>query len=849
MIGYLRTLLLLYKRSVRVQPVRELMAIAGIAAGVALLFAVQVAHRSITGSLEQITHGVAGHATIELAARGPEGFSQGEAEEAERLPGVRRAAPILQQPIVVSGPKGRRALVLVGATEQVGALGGPMSLAFEHAASKSGFGLLLLSQYTASAIGARPGQSIKVAIAGRTHHLSLAAIVPSSKLGAGAQAPIAASPLPILQVLAGKQGTVSRVLIEPRPGQQGTLLRELRARFGPRLDARSVASEARLLGGAAGPEKQITLLFSAISLVAGIVLAYNALLLASEERRRFMVQLIKTGTPESMILASLAFDATVLGLLGCVLGLVAGEIVSLLAYQAVPGYIAAAFPIGGQRIVDTQTVLVAFAAGMIAAFAAAALPAVRILRASTQAEPEALGRALSFAQRKQTPDLTVFTAGVLLIILAILIAALMPTSTVVALPGLAGGLVLCMPITTRYLLGVARRATRSSRDPAALLSVAELRKTSTRAVALLATGTIAAFLMVLIGGSVRDVKAAANRGASDLLSSAQIWVKPGGAENVYTTQPFPHTTVQHALEQSGSVASVRPWQDSFLDLANRRVWVIGVPRQVPAQIAPSQLVEGSLATADRRLREGGWAALSQTIAREKHLKLGEAFTLPTPTGTATLRLAAMIANYGWLPGAIVINETEHARLWGSANATELAVQLKPGVPLRTGRQTVKQALPAGSALSVSTSSERRAEVSAVLGSTLSRLNETTIIVLIVTVASVLALMLSAVTERRARLSSLISIGWDFGQLARLVFYETGIALLTGCLVGTIAGLIGQYLIDGWLTHTTGASLHYSPAWQLGLRTLVIAAGISLLASFIAAVQIVAVQPRTAFSTE
>ena len=69
MIGYLRTLLLFYRRHLRVQPLRELMAIVGVAAGVALLFAVQVAHRSITGSFEEITHGVAGSATLELAAR------------------------------------------------------------------------------------------------------------------------------------------------------------------------------------------------------------------------------------------------------------------------------------------------------------------------------------------------------------------------------------------------------------------------------------------------------------------------------------------------------------------------------------------------------------------------------------------------------------------------------------------------------------------------------------------------------------------------------------------------------------------------------------------------------------
>ncbi len=849
MTGYLRTLWLLYRRSVRVQPVREAMAVAGIAAGVALLFAVQVAHRSITGSLEQITHGVAGRATIELAGRGPEGFPQQLAEEAERLPGVRRAAPILEQPIVVSGPRGRRALLLVGATEQVAALGGGLSRAFQGAARGDVAGVLLLSEAAADAVGARAGRQVSVSVAGREHHLQVAAIVAGARLGSAAQAPIAAAPLPVAQLLSERAGRVNRVLFEPAPGREAALLADLRARFGSRLDARSVATEARLLGNAAGPEKQVTLLFSAISLVAGIVLAYNALLLASDERRRFMVQLIRAGTPESMIFASLAFDAAVLGVLGCILGLVAGEVVSLLAYQSVPGYIAAAFPIGGQRVVDATTVLSAIGAGILAAFAAAALPALRILRTSAQAEPEAVGRALSFTHRKQTPDRVVFAVGLGLVVVSVLVATVMPASTVVALMSLAAGMVLCMPLTTRYLLGVARRSTQRSRDPAALLSVAELRKRSTRAVALLATGTIAAFLTVLIGGSVSDVKNAASRGATDLLSSAQMWVKPGGTENVYTTQPFAHEQAQRRLRLTPGVASVQTWQDSFLDLPKRRVWVIGVPAQNAQQIAPSQMLEGSLGKADRLLREGGWAALSKPIAREMGVKLGQSFVLPTPTGSARLRLAATIANYGWLPGAVVMNETEHARLWGSGAATQLAVRLKPGTPGPAAKKALEAALPAGAALSVHTEAERRAEVNAVLGSTLSRLNETTIIVLIVTIASVLALMLSAVAERRERLNSLISVGWGFGQLARLVFYETGIALLAGCLMGAVAGLVGQYLIDGWLSQTTGASLHYSAAWQPGLRTFAIAVGISVLASLVAAVQIADMQPRTAFSAD
>jgi putative ABC transport system permease protein len=282
-----------------------------------------------------------------------------------------------------------------------------------------------------------------------------------------------------------------------------------------------------------------------------------------------------------------------------------------------------------------------------------------------------------------------------------------------------------------------------------------------------------------------------------------VWVKPGGAENVYTTQPFAYKETQDRLQHISVVSSVQAWRDSFLDLPGRRVWVLGVPTETPDQIAPSQLVSGSLAAADARIREGGWVAVSQPIAQEKHLHIGERFQLPTPAGYASFRLAATIANYGWLPGAIVMSANDHAKLWNSNTASELAVSLRPGVSAEEGRNAVQAALPTGSALAVKTSSERRAEVSAVLGSTLQRLNDTTLVVIIATIVSVIALMIGAIWQRRGRLNSLMSIGMSTGQFARLISYESASVLLSGCVIGITAGLIGQLLIDGWLHQTTG----------------------------------------------
>ncbi len=843
-----RTLLLFYTRQLRVQPLRELMAILGVAAGVALLFTIQISNSSVVGSFERITHAVAGDATLELAARAPAGFDERIAEQVASVPGVQRSAPILEQRIVAVGPTGSRALTLVGADERLAALGGELAVQFQRESNASRRGLIVMTQPTTSAIGVTPGSLVAIEVGARIEHLSLAASTPSAKLGTLADSPVAAAPLPIVQSLADLPGRVTRVLIQTPPRRAAQVQKALSDRFGASLNVRPIDAEARLLADAARPEGRLTALFSLISLVVGMILAYNAILLASGERRRFVVQLTQLGAPDGAIVASLAFDAFILGVAGCALGLIAGDLISIYAYRAVPGYLTSAFATGDTRVVGLHTILIALAAGMLAAFAAAALPALGLLR-SGAAENDSQERLLSLTGKPRRSDSLVCAGGAALFLAATAASLLVPSVSVIALIALVAGLVCCIPMTVRRALTLAHAASHHSSDPAVRLSLAELQVSPARSVALVATGAIAVFLMVTIGGAVADVQRAVRTGAAGVVSNAELWLNPGGPQNIYSTEPFAYSETQRDLSRLSVVHSVLPYRQSFLDLPGRRVWVIGVPSQAPSPIIASQLLQGSLTGATAHLREGGWAAISQALAGERHLRLGERFSVPTPSGDASFRLAATISNYGWLPGTVVLNGEDYARLWKTTQASQLGVTLEPGITLQQGRADVERALPRDSALTVQTDAERREQISSVLGSTLARLNQTSTAVLIAAIATVLAMMLSAVWQRRGRLDALMSIGMSFGQLARLVFYESGLVLLVGCAIGMLSGILGQALVDGWLRHTTGSPIQFAPAWQLGLRTLLLASAISTAVAVIAVLRTIRIQRSASFATE
>lgn len=100
----------LYRVRLRARMVQECLAIAGIAAGVALLFASQVSSQSLQSSVGQLSHGIVGNATLQLLARGPNGFPASMLARVRAVPGVRAAAPLLEVSANAIGPAGSESI-------------------------------------------------------------------------------------------------------------------------------------------------------------------------------------------------------------------------------------------------------------------------------------------------------------------------------------------------------------------------------------------------------------------------------------------------------------------------------------------------------------------------------------------------------------------------------------------------------------------------------------------------------------------------------------------------------------------------------------------------------------------
>jgi putative ABC transport system permease protein len=804
----------LYRVRVRARLIQECFAVVGIAAGVALLFASQVASQSLSSSVAQLSHGITGRASLQLLARDPQGMPESLLAEVRRIDGVRVAAPLLEASADATGPKGSESVELVGADSSLRQLGGAL-VRHTDLEPFAGIGAVLLPTTLAGHLGVTKfGKEVTLRLYGRTEHAPLYEQLHEKQIGGLAASPIVVAPLFFAQEMAGLAGRVSRILVQAAPGMESSVRTALVRLAAGRLDVESTAYDERLFAKAASASNQSTALFAVISALVGFLFAFNAMLLTVPQRRRLIADLRRDGYTPATVIGVLLLDAVVLGLAACLLGLVLGDELSIHLFHSNPGYLGSAFAVGTQRVVGWKSIAIAAGGGMFAAVVAVLSPLRDIvsrdpLAAITPKQGSAAGRA----------NIRTALAGVVCLAAATAILLGAPKQAIVGMVLLIAALLLVLPIALELALALLTRFARAMTGAVPHVAGMELSAARSRAIGVAATGAIAVFGAVAIQGAHADLLKGLQNAAHDENAFTDLWVSPPGAYNLLRTAPFA-ATQQSQLERLPGVRSVAVYRGGLLNWGERKIWVLAPPDEASPLLPSSQILEGSLAQARARVRAGGWVVLSQAVASEHHLRIGSSVTLPTPVPTS-LRVAALSTNIGWAPGAVIMNASDYARAWGSPAASAYNVLLDPGVRASVVAGEITRVLGPSSGLSVQSAQAHAAEQNALSRQGLQRLTQIATLILVVAVLAMAAAIGNMIWQRRPRLAKLKLEGFPRDELWRTILLESILLLAVGCLAGAVFGLYGQQLLDRALANVINFPVVYSVAVVSALVSLVI----------------------------
>jgi putative ABC transport system permease protein len=823
-------LLFFYRERLREQAVEEVLAGFGIAVAVALLFAVTVASQSIASSAEEVNRALIGSATLQLRSRGPEGLPESMLGRVEALKGVKHAAPLLEESATILARSGASVPVNVaGADISVAALDGLIHTLPIATLESGGMGL---SRASAEALGLSrtradsPEPTVSLALRGQTIRLRVNAVLGPETFGALSQARVAIMPLERLQALAGLPHRLTRILVQSAPGQETRVRAGLASLAAGRLTVAPGNQDVQLLHEALHPSEQASLFFAAISALLGFLLTFNAYLLTVPERRRAIVDLRLRGVRATAIMQMVLFQALCLGVIATAVGLLVGYGLSIEVFAQKPSYLTTGFTLGSSTVVGSTPLLVAGLGGVLATCLASIVVLLDLRRARAanavyleEGEP---GNALG-----SRPAITFALLAIALVIIRAAANALWPNLALAWSAMLALAAVLCVPFLFACVLRVGEMIAHRFQAHLKLLPLAleSLRETTLRSLALVATGAAALFGAVALGGARDDLLRGIGGFATHYAHEADIWVLTPHDNQSVTA--FRAERQEQLIARLRGVRTITTSSGGLFDIGTRRVWLLAWPSTSPLSFLGGQIIEGRRSTAVARLRSGGWVTVSQQLAAEHHVGVGEQLTLPTPSGAVAFRVAALTTNFGWSPGAIVLSRADYARAWHTTQATALAVGVKPGVDPELVRREIVRALGSHNGLEVLLARAREAKMNGSAHEGLSQLGTISTLLVLASILAMAAALASAIWQRRRSLAVLKLSGVRSSRLRSLLLLEASLMLSVGTVAGAGWGLYGQVALDGYLTSTTGFPVERLGASWRPLEVLVVVFVVSL----------------------
>ncbi len=330
---------------------------------------------------------------------------------------------------------------------------------------------------------------------------------------------------------------------------------------------------------------------------------------------------------------------------------------------------------------------------------------------------------------------------------------------------------------------------------------------------------------------------------AELDASAQVWVTPSGEFNSFATTPF-RDLHSRSLARLPGVGTLGVYRGSFLDWGERRLWILAPSSSTADPIPQSQLVSGSLTGATTGIRRGGWAVLSQALASEHHLHIGQTFTLPAPRPTH-LRVAGLITNLGWSPGAIILSSADYARAWASSDPSAYMIDTRAGVSPASVRSLLQRRLGPNAGLTVETSAERERRHYSLASQGLSRLTQIRLLVMIAAVLALAGAMGSMIWQRRDLVAFIKCQGYQKGVLWRWLLCESSVLLAAGCSIGAVFGLYAQLLGSHFLASVTGFPVVFDIEAFAAVSSFALLSVVAIAVVALPGYLVVRVPPRTA----
>jgi putative ABC transport system permease protein len=781
-----RTLLTAGLRDLLRRPLHTGLMVLGVALGVAVVVAIDLANESARLGFARSTEAVTGRATHQIL-----GGSAGLPEDLLRRireQGLRRSTPVVDG-VVVARDLDRQPLRVLGLDPFSD---GPFRPYLGARALDTGRLARLMVDPRAAVVGSaladayrlRIGSPLRVQVADRVAELEVSGIVHSTDESETA----ALEGLILLDVgsaqrLLGLGDRVTRIDLIASPGEL--------ARIAPLLppSARIVRASEQ-----ADTTAQLTAAFqlnltalSLLALVVGMFLIYNTVTFSVVQRRPVIGTLRLLGATPGQVFGLILTEAAAAAAAGSAIGLGLGFVLGQGAVRLVTRTINDLYftlAVSGASLTPT-TVARGALLGLGAGVLSAVLPALEAARV----EPvEALRRSvLEGKARWLVPRVAL--AGVAVAFAGSLVLALSSRSLTATFAGLFAivlGFALVAPLATVVAMALASPVAGRLAGTLGRLATGAVSRAVSRTGVAVAALAVAVSVTIGVGLMIESFRATVDNWL-DLTLRADVFVSAPSRGGARSFAPLP-PDVERAVAAVPGVAWVETFRSVRVesDLGEVNLGVADPRRARDTRLY--RFAEGDPAEAWGRVL-GGAVLVTEPFAYRHGLpRRGASVTLRTDRGRRSFPVVGVLYDYATDQGTVFLTRNVYERYWDDRALTSVGAHLAPGAKVEDVTRAIRASL-AGRALRVTPNLSLRRGALRIFDRTFAVTEALRLLAVVVAFIGVCSALVALQVERTRELGTLVALGLGERQQRTLMLLETG-------LMGGVAGLLSLPL--GWL---------------------------------------------------
>ena len=835
------------------RPFQSILFVLGVALGVAVVIAIDIANGSASRAFALSSESIIGRATHQIVG-GPNGFDSTWYTTLRIDLGIKRSAPVVSEFVRVSGSD--RALRLLGVDPLVEA---PFRPYLAGEAERVDFvalnrliaepGAVVISHSLAQALKLALNDPLDISAGGRfTAARVVGVIQPDNPTSRQALDDLVITDIATAQEIVGLVGRIHRIdLILDADDDLGGIRQVLP----PGVSLVDVKRENALDQMTAAFEINLQAL-SLLALVVGLFLIYNTVTFSVVQRRHIIGILRSLGTTQAQIFALILGEAFTLGLIGTALGVGLGLIfgrgaVALVAQTISDLY----FTVNVQDIaIDPLSLVKGAAVGLLASAGAAVLPSYD----ATRTPPAGVMKRSSEEEqtRRLLPAITALAVVMNLLGLVLLqlptmnlyvsFAALffiIVGSALFTPAALLLGMRLLLPVTGRLFGVLGRMAPRAV--------TRSLSRTSVAVAAL----TIAVSVIVGVSAMIASFRTTVSDWLGNSLG-AQIFISPP----LFTSNYASVDVDAVVLERAGMIEGVRA-------ISSARTVSVAAP-DYPELLAVNLLASDfDIAGEGRRFK---WTKMPpaehQAALDEGRVMVSEPFafrrgiteaksriTLTTDRGDRSFEIFGVYFDYSTDQGTVYMARSVYNRFFDDPFISSLAVFIEPQADPTAVMGDLRDRL-ADFDLVVQDNDSLRSGALEVFDRAFAITIALRLLTTVIAFIGILSALMALQLEQAREYGLMRAVGMTARQLTQFTLIQTGLmGLAAGLLalpVGMVLSLVLIYVIN---VRSYGWTMQFTPLPGEFAEAFLVAVVAALLAGLYPALRLSRLKPAAALRSE